>query len=181
VWNVDEPWEARLFALLDDLEQQASATFAAERDQEVAERARAEYARVALAARLMASVECDLTLTVEGVGPVAGRLRRVADGWCLVAASTGTWIVRLEAIGLVRGGAAAAVPPEAWPAAARLGIGSALRRLAGERCRVHPRTGSPYEARLGRVGADFVEAFVGTDPVPALVAFSGLAAVQQRA
>jgi hypothetical protein len=177
---VDEPWEARLFAFLDDLEQQAGATFAAERDQEVAERARAEYARVGLASRLMASVDRDVTLTVEGPGPVSGRLRRVADGWCLVDGSAGSWIVRLEAIGIVRGGAAAAVPPEAWLATARLGIGSALRRLAGERCRLHPRDGGPYEARLGRVGADFVEALIGNDPVPALVAFSSLAAVQQR-
>jgi hypothetical protein len=177
---VDEPWEARLFAFLDDLEQQAGATFAAERDQEVAERARAEYARVALAGRLMASVERDVVLTVDSVGPVAGRLGKVADGWCLVDAPTGSWIVRLDAIGLVRGGAATAVPPEAWPATARLGLGSALRRLVGEPCRLHPRSGGAYEARLGRVGADFVEALVGTDPVPALVAFSGLAAVQQR-
>lgn len=177
---MDEPWEARLFAFLDDLEQQAGATFAAERDQEVAERARAEYARVVLAARLMASVERDVTLTVDGVGPVSGRLRRVADGWCLVVASTGSWIVRLDAVALVRGGAATAVPPEAWPATARLGLGSALRRLTGERCQIHPWRGTPYEARLGRVGADFVEAVVGADPAPVLIAFSGLAAVQQR-
>jgi hypothetical protein len=177
---VDEPWEARLFAFLDDLEQQAGATFAAERDQEVAERARAEYARVGLASRLMASLDREIALSIEGPGTVAGRLCRVADGWCLVDAPTGSWIVRLDAIAVVRGAAAAAVPPEAWPATARLGIGSALRRLSGERCRLHPRVGGPYEARLGRVGADFVEALTGADTVPALVAFSGLAAVQQR-
>jgi hypothetical protein len=177
---MEEPWEPRLFAFLDDLEQQAGATFAAERDQEVAERARAEYARVTLASRLMASVGNDLTLTVQGVGPVAGRLRRLANGWCLMEAATGSWIVRLEAITMVRGGALGAVPTQAWPAAARLGIGSALRRLAGERCRLHPLTGGPYEAQLGRVGADFVEAVVGADPLPVLVALSGLAAVQQR-
>lgn len=177
---MEDPWEPRLFAFLDDLEQQAGATFAAERDQEVAERARAEYTRVTLASRLMASLDRDLRLEVEGVGPVAGRLCRVADGWCLLEAPTGSWIVRLDAITLVRGGASAAVPGEAWPATAKLGIGSALRRLSGERCRLHPRGGGPYEARLGRVGADFVEALVGADAAPALVAFSGLAAVQQR-
>jgi hypothetical protein len=177
---VDDPWEARLFAFLDDLEQQAGATFAAERDQEVAERARAEYARVGVAARLMASLDREVALDVEGAGPVAGRLRRVADGWLLVAAASGSWIVRLEAIALVRGAAPGAVPPEAWPVTARLGLGSALRGLAGEPCVVHARGGQRYEARLGRVGADFVEAQIGADPVPSLVAFSAIAAVQQR-
>ena len=47
-------WEDRIFSLLDDLEAQAEGAFAAERDLEVAERARAEYASVTLAARLSA-------------------------------------------------------------------------------------------------------------------------------
>ena len=46
---------------------------------------------------------------------------------------------------------------------ARLGLGSALRRVAdgGEECRVRLRDGTAYDARLGRVGADFVEVVTG--------------------
>ncbi len=37
-------WEQRLLTVFDDLEQQAAAAFGAEREAEVAERARSEYA-----------------------------------------------------------------------------------------------------------------------------------------
>ena len=63
----------------------------------------------------------------------------------------------------------------------RLGLGSALRRLAdaGERCVVHLVDGGRQDVVLTRVGQDFVEGTaVGGRPV--LVAFSGLAAVQSR-
>ena len=39
-------WEEELFALLDDLEQQAEALYDAERDAELADRSRAEYQQV---------------------------------------------------------------------------------------------------------------------------------------
>ena len=48
-------WDERLFDLLDDLEGQAEALYAAERDAELADRSRAEYASVTLESRLMAS------------------------------------------------------------------------------------------------------------------------------
>ena len=49
-------WEEELFAVLDDLEQQAEALYDAEREVDLADRSRAEYQQVTLASRLMATV-----------------------------------------------------------------------------------------------------------------------------
>lgn len=182
--------DEQLFSLLDDLEQQAQGVFAVERDLEVAERAQAEYAAVTLASRLMASLGREVALEVEGVGPVTGTLRRVAEGWSLVAGPRGEWLVRTAALIHARGLSGRSVPQEAWPASARLGLGSALRRIAssGSPCRLLLRDGSAHTARLGRIGSDFVEARVGeearvADEAHAVTVFAtaALAAVQQGA
>ena len=65
-------WEEELFAYLDDLEGQAAALYDAERAPELADRSRAEYQQVTLAARLMASVDREVTLDLLGVGAVDG-------------------------------------------------------------------------------------------------------------
>lgn len=173
-------WEDELFALLDDLESQASAGFAAEREAELADRSRAEYQQVGLAARLMASVGREVAVSVAGVGLLHGTLDRVATGWLLLRTGEQDWIVPQIAVAAVQGASERAVPPVAWEAVARLGIGSALRRLAesGQRCLVHLRDGSRHEGELRRVGADFVE--VHDAGRFTLVAFSALAAVQSR-
>ncbi|MBD8870263.1 hypothetical protein [Nocardioides donggukensis] len=178
-------WESRLLAFLDDLELQAQGAFAAERGLEVAERARAEYAEVTLAARLMAALDGEVSLRVAGVGELTGRLARVADGWCLLATPEREWVVALAAVGAARGLPTGAVPAAAWPVTARLGLGSALRRLAedGEECAVRLRDQTAYVGRLGRVGRDFVEVRSGEYPrleAPVLVPFAGLAAVHSR-
>lgn len=175
-------WEERLFGVLDELEQQAGAAFAFERSLEVEERARAEYAAVTMAGRLMASVGRDVRLELAGGLRVTGRLARVATGWCLVEAASGAWVVPLGAVLTAYGLVERAVPREAWPAAAALGLGSALRRLAeaSEPCRLRLRDGSTHDVRLGRVGADFVEAYAGKAAAPGLHAFAALAAVQSR-
>ena len=67
-------WDERLFAFLDDLEGRAEALYDAERESDLADRSRAEYAAVTLAGRLMASVGREVVLDVLGVGPVAGVL-----------------------------------------------------------------------------------------------------------
>jgi hypothetical protein len=69
----------------------------------------------------------------------------------------------------------------AWSPVARLGLGSALRRLAdsGQHCVLHLRDGSTRDGALRRVGGDFVELLTGGDRV-VLVGFSSLAAVQSR-
>lgn len=171
-------WEHDLFATLEDLEGRAEGVFAAERELEVADRAAAEYAGVALVSRLMASVDRDVLLGVLGVGVVRGELRRVGPDWCLVAAAGQEWLVRLAVLTTVVGASERSRPEAAWSPVDRLGLGSALRRLAGagERCVLRTSDGAAHEAVLRRVGADFVETTDGR-----LVAFGGLAAVQSRA
>jgi hypothetical protein len=174
-------WEEELFAVLDDLEQQAEALYDADRDAHLADRSRAEYQQVTLASRLMASVGRPVRLDVRGVGPVTGELDRVAEGWCLVSASGQDWVVRLDAVTVVRGASERSLPEVAWAPVSRLALGSALRRIAdaGERCVLHLVDGSTHDAVLRRVGADFVEV-TASDGRPALVAFSNVAAVQRR-
>jgi len=174
-------WERELFGLLDDLESQASAAFAADREAEIADRSRAEYLHVTLAARLMASVGREVSLGVRGVGLLRGTLERVATGWLLLQSAPGAdWIVREAALTSVSGASERAVPAVAWEAVARLGIGSALRRLSEsrERCVLHLLDGSRHEGELRRVGADFVEVYDAGRL--SLVAFAALAAVQSR-
>ena len=175
-------WENDLFALFDDLEQQAGALYAAERDAEVADRSRAEYQQVSLAGRLMATIGSEITVGVTGVGLVLGTLERVADGWALIAAADQDWVIALDAVATIEGGSVRAIPEVAWSPLTRLGLGSALRRLAeaGERCVVHLRDGTRFDGALRRVGQDFCELVTGEDRRMVLVAFSGLAAVQSR-
>lgn len=174
-------WEDDLFSLLDDLEQQAEALYDQERDVDLADRARAEYAAVTLASRLMASLDAEVALEVRGVGRVGGVLQRVGADWCLVTGSGQDWVLRTAAIDLVRGASERSVPEVAWSPVARLGLGSALRRIAdaGERCLLHTTTGTAHDGVLVRVGADFVEVR-GVDGRLVLVPWDGLAAVQRR-
>lgn len=167
-----------LAAFLDDLEQQAQGAWATERGQEIAERAQAEYARVSLAGRFMAGLGQRVGLEVVGLGSMSGDLVRVADGWLLLEDAGAEWLVLLDAVQTVRGLPARSVPPEVWPVTARLGLGSALRAMAGERCLVRLRTGGQVSGRVARIGADFVElqTEAGT---PVLVAFAALAGVRR--
>jgi len=173
-------WEDDLFALFDDLEDRAAALYDAEREPELADRRRAEYRHVSLVSRLMASVDAEVTLDVLGVGAVAGRLERVGDGWCLLAGAA-DWIVVLASISAVHGASDRSVPEVAWSPLARLGLGSAMRRLAdsGLRCVLHLRDGSARDGVLRRVGGDFVELRTAGDRI-VLVGFDALAAVQSR-
>lgn len=179
-------WDQELFAFLDDLEQQADALYDADREVELADRTRAEYHHVTLASRLMASVDQDLVLDVRGVGAVAGTLERVGDGWLLLRGPAQDWVVRTAAVSRVVDPSPRSVPEVAWSPVARLGLGSALRRVAdsGEPCALHLVDGTTHEARLLRVGADFVEVGAGEEAVGRgrvrLVAFAALAAVQSR-
>jgi len=174
-------WEEELFTLFDDLEQQAEALYDAERDPELADRSRAEYQHVTLASRLMASLGQPVTLQIRGVGAVAGTLDRVASGWCLLSGAAQDWIVCLGAVTAVEGASERALPEVAWSPVTRLGLGSALRRLAdsGERCVLHAVDGARHDGMVVRVGDDFVEVRVGAQRL-LLVAFAALAAVQSR-
>jgi hypothetical protein len=129
----------------------------------------------------MASVGLEVALHVQGVGAVTGLLRRVCDGWCLVEGQGQQWLVRTAAIGVARGLSDRSVPEAAWPVTAKLGLGSALRRVSetGAECRLRMLDGGTHDVRLIRVGADFVEAVGGVRDV-AVFWFSAIAAVQQR-
>lgn len=179
-------WEEQLFAVLDELEQEASAAFDRERSAEIADRGRAEYRAVTLASRLMASVDEDVVLDVAGVGHVVGQVRRVGDGWCLVAASGCDWVVSHAAIDVVREASPRSRPESAWCVADRLGLGSVLRRIAeaAEPCVLHLRSGTRHEGLVARVGADFVEVTFGLRDAhraamaTQLVSFAALAGIQ---
>ena len=175
----------QLFELMDDLEAQAEAAYDLERHIDLADRSRAEYAAVTLASRLAASLGSEVTLRVIGVGAVEGRLDRVGPDWCAVSTSSGggpglprqDWVLSLGAIALVRGASERSLPEVAWSPVAKLGLGSALRRLAedGRRCVVRLRDGAAHDVVLHRVGADFVEARAGAGRL--LVTYSALAGV----
>jgi hypothetical protein len=153
-------WDDKLFTVFDDLEQQADALFDAERDLQLADLARAEYAEVTLASRLMAAVDHEVALDVEGVGRLEGRLTRVAAEWVMLTVGTAEWVVPLVAVTAAALDTDRSVPEVAWSAVARrLGLRSALRRLAesAEECVVHSREGVRYQGRIERVGQDFVE------------------------
>ncbi|MBC2933873.1 hypothetical protein [Nocardioides sp. zg-1228] len=174
-------WEHELFALLDDLEGQAAAAWEADREAELADRARTEYGAVTLASRLMASRGHDVALVLPHLGRLEGRLSRVAEDWCLLGAAGQDWIVPLRAVTAVQGASGRSVPEVAWSPVDRLGLRAALRRVAdaGERCVVHLVDGTRHEAHVERVGADFVEC---RDPAgrAVLVPYAGLVAVQSR-
>ena len=159
-------WDEKLFAVFDDLEQQADALFDAERDLELADRARSEYAEVTMASRLMAALDQDVTIDVESVGRLEGTLARVATEWLMLSVGTAEWVVPLAAVVATRVPGDRAVPEVAWSAVARrLGVRSALRRLAeaGEPCVVHTREGAQHRGRIERVGQDFFELRVSED------------------
>ena len=177
-------WDERLFDLLDDIEGEAEGLYAVERDAELEDRSRAEYATVPLATRLMASVGRRVSFEVEGVGRVAGELRGVGSGWCLVHDQGRDALVPCAALVSVEGLSERALPEVAWSPVARLGLGSALRRLAeeGAPCVVLTRSGGRHDVVLLRVGADFVEAEgVGEKAPRVMVALGALAAVRSSA
>ena len=176
-------WDERLFDVLDDLEGQAEALYAAERDAELADRSRAEYATVTLEARLMASAGRPVSLDVAGAGRVTGELRRVGSGWCLVSGGGRDWLVPTGSIETAAGLSDRAVPEVAWSPVARLGLGSALRRLADEGvpCVLLTRAGTRHDGVLLRVAQDFVETESEDErPQRILVALGTIGAVQSR-
>jgi hypothetical protein len=174
-------WDEQLFELFDDLEGQASALYDVERGAELVDRSRAEYHHVVLAGRLVATLGSAVALEVTGVGRVEGELRRTGDGWCLVSGHRQDWIVRTARIQVVHGASERSVPEVAWSPLQRLGVGSALHRLAESeaRCVVHLGDGAQHEGVVRRVGQDFAEV---ESPAGArlLVAFDAVAAVQSR-
>lgn len=174
-------WERELLDLFDDLEHQAEGLALADRDAEVAELARSEYAEIDLASRLNASVGRPLEPTVSGIGVVRGRLLGTGNGWLLLqpAGTAESWLVSLGAVTALRGLAAGARRADTLPVTTRLGVTSVLRRVADEAAPVAVvRTdGVHRQGRIGRVGADFLE--IADESGLELVPLSALAVLRR--
>jgi hypothetical protein len=166
-------WEEMLLDLFEDLEQQAEGLALADRDVELTELSRAEYAHVGLAARWHASLGRTVTLDVQGIGPLRGDLARAGRDWCLLSVPDRAadlpprpgreWIVRAAAVLRWRGLSERGLDEAQRSLSARLGIGSALRGVAASRSAlvVHLVDGAVLRGRLGRVGSDFAELLTG--------------------
>lgn len=184
-----------LFALFDDLEQQAAGLHLAEREAEVEELAVAEYAQVTLVERLHGARGSPVRLRLVDGDLLSGTLRRVGRDWLQVDDPHGcSWLVRIGAVAAASGLGTRAVNEDALPVTARLSLRSALRALAEARgqCVLHLVGGDRVEGVPGRVGQDFVEIHP-TDPATERVAggrahgpavqvvpLSGLVALRER-
>jgi hypothetical protein len=156
-------WEESMFAVFDDLEQQAAGLHLVERDAEVAEMSLAEYSRVSLAERLHASLGHDLRVRLAGGHQLTGRLARSGADWLLLVEHGVEWIVRCEGVTALAGLSPRADSEETWSVADRLTVRSLLRRLATDSvtCLVRFTDDHQLRGRIGRVGQDFVELHVG--------------------
>jgi hypothetical protein len=161
-------WERRLAALFDDLEQRAEGMALADRDADVADQARSEYAEVLLVDRLHASVGRPVSLDARGWGTLRGTLRAVGSDWCLLDGAgpeggRAGRVVSLAAVTSYRGLVAGALPGAARPVTSRLGLGALLRRSAeaGDDVVLVRVDGTRLAGRVLRVGRDFVELAVG--------------------
>ena len=170
-------WEESMFAVFDDLEQQAAGLHLSDRDAEVADLTAAAYARIGLGSRLHASLDRELRVCLVGGLLVSGRLARVGDDWLLLVDQSWEWIVRHEAVATVSGLSVRADSEETWSVVDR------LCGLAGvsDPCAVHLISGQRVEGRVGRVGRDFFELLAGDGsqhsaqvvPVHAVAALQG--------
>ena len=158
----DDELPAGLRGVFEDLEQQAAGMHFAERDAQLLDRARGEYATVSFASRVHASVDHEVHLTLGSGQVVEGRLTQAGLDWCVVVpeVSGAVWVVRLAAVVAARGFSGRAVPEAARPITARLGFGSAVHRFAAESSvtRLHTAVGPGMQVRIIRIGADFFEA-----------------------
>lgn len=173
-----------MFAVFDDLEQQAAGLHLAERDAEVADLTVAEYSRVSLGGRLHASLGLDLRARLVGGHQVAGRLARVGEDWMLLVDRSGEWIVRYAGIVTLTGLSARADSEETWSVMDRLTLRAVLRRFSGVStpCLVHFTDDQQIGGRVGRVGRDFFELVVGAGPDRSMqvVPVASVAALQGR-
>jgi hypothetical protein len=149
-------WE-ELFA---DLEREWDSLAGAERRAEIAERTRAEFARLRLLDRLRGSEGRRVGLVTRRGQQVDGVLTRVGADFVLLTTDRRELLVPVAAIAAATGLAAASVAEqEAGAVRARLGLGSVLRRIAADRSVVTV-VGPEDTVRVGtvqRVGADFLE------------------------
>jgi hypothetical protein len=157
-------WEAavRWDELFGDLEAQFDAAERADRDAEIRDRTRREWASVRLAERLRVHVGQAVTVTVAATVRLTGELVDMGADWLLLEEEAGRRhvVVPTAAIETVAGvSASAGVPGDEGRLAARLTLGYALRALARDRAATTVLLGSggSVSGTLDRVGADFLE------------------------
>jgi hypothetical protein len=180
-------WDA-LFA---DLEAAAAGEWQRERDAEIAERTRAELARLRLVDRLRAATdrptEAELGVRVLAAGVLRGAITRVTDAWFVLVTPAHEWVVAMDAVLGVTGLPASARSPESQGAVARSwGWSAAWRVLARDRAEVYVvrRDGSTVAGLASRAGEDFVELNPagrdepGRSVAPELVPHAAIAAVR---
>jgi hypothetical protein len=149
-------WED-LFA---DLEREWEGLAQSERQADIAERTRAEFAQVAFLDRLRGSEGRHVHLVTRLGEPVDGELTGVGADFVLLSSGHHECVLPLAAVGSAGGlGSASLSEQAAGPVRARLGLGSVLRRIATDRSVVTivGSEGRPLTGTLARVGADFVE------------------------
>ena len=177
-------WEESMFAVFEDLEQQAEGLHLIERDAEVADLTVAEYSQISLGARLHASLGLDVRVRLVGGLVVSGRLARAGEDWLLLVGQSAEWIVRHDGIATLTGLSPRADSEETWSVLDRLTLRALLRRLssAHESCLVHFCDDQQAEGLVGRVGRDFFEFHVGQGQDRALqvVPVSSVSALQGR-
>jgi hypothetical protein len=177
-------WEDSVLAMLDDLEMQADGLELVERAVEVGELSVAQYAELALVARLHGCLGDTVRIALADGLEVRGRLARTGSDWLLLEdVAGGAWIVPLAAAVVVSGLGSRSVPGEARPFSAKLSLGSVLRGLAErqQHCALHLRGGRVLHGTLARVGADFVDLQPDESLAPVTVPLAALAVVQDRA
>lgn len=148
----------RLFA---DLETELAAVEALERDTEVAERTRAEVAKLRLVDRLRMAGEATVTLCLAGAGQWRGQVTDTGPDWVLLHGDgRGDLLAAVDAITSVTGLPGwAARPGSEGRVAERFRIGAVLRGVARDRAtvRVLQRDGTGLTGTVDRVGADYLE------------------------
>jgi len=157
-------WEA-LFA---DLDARAEALERLDRDLEISDRAQIETATIRLSERLAAGIWRQVRLRCAAGCLVNGRLIHVGPDWVLVDEGCGhEALVLLHAVLTVGGLSrhaqdAAGSVGRASTIAKRLGVRSALRRVAMDRSavRIALADGMTIAGTIDRVGADFVDVAV---------------------
>jgi len=178
-------WEESMFAVFEDLEQQATGLHLVERDAEVADLSVAEYSRISLGGRLHASLGRELRVRLVGGHHVSGRLARVGEDWLLVVDGSAEWIVRYAGVLTLSGLSPRADNEETWSVMDRLTLRAVLRRLSStsEPCLVHFLDDQRIDGRVGRVGHDFFELFVGEGPDRSvqIVPTASVSTLQRRA
>ncbi len=167
-------------AILDDLEQLADGLHLRARDQEVAERAQAEYAAVTLMSKIHASIGREITLALAGSFPLRGVVERTGDGWLLLADPAGPeWLIPVGSVRSLRGLSAKSVAAEALGVSRSLTWRSVVRGLIvdGAPCGLLLDDAHVVRVRLVRAGADFLEAQVG-DQETVAVPWAALRAIR---